>query len=375
MPARALCGLFICLLLLTVCTGTTFASEYHFLLKFENRSGGRILLVDLTRGEESPENTFLLGRVLRPATDIRRRSFHATLWAKTGTVAASAVNGIHIKVTGLADLDRGSTISMLPRELYGQSLQGNPESLHDYAIYTSIASGAYLFGGSFSPTVGSRAWVVREKRRQDWGIGFRPRTNDVITIEVVHPDKTLCRLSINNREGGFVLADYANGTAEAVARVVRPVAGVGRFPGTALAPGSSIRAAHAAVIDISTSPRGKIGGFQIIPLTHSFSSEMLKSQVEPVYLIVDSLSGKAMMGVAPLFEGYFAARTGDRREPPLMNLAGHTVETSLLSGLPEVKVLADFGEGLKPLPVAVGRDDNALRGMLKLVLEFSQSQP
>lgn len=372
MPVRALVFLLCWFLVAAPDAAAVLAADYHFLLKFENRRGGRVLLVDLTRGEETVENTYHLGKVLRPATSVRGRSFHATVWARTGAVAASAVNSIHIKVAGLADLDCGSTISILPRELYGQSLEGSPERLYDYAVYTSISSGIYLFGGSFGPTVGSTAWVERAGKREEWGLGFEPRSGDVFIIEVTQPAKHLRRICIDNQDYGYVRADYTNGTSEAVAQVVRPVGGVGRFSGTALAPPGSIRAVHSAVIDISTSPRGEIGGIQIIPLVHSLSGEMLKSQVQPPYLIVDSLRGGPMMGEPPLFGGHLAARTDDRLEPPVTSLAGRQVEVSLIRGLPKVRVLADFGEGLKPLPVAVGRNDNALRGLLTLVLEFVQ---
>jgi len=372
MSARLLLCILASLLSIMLSATTILAADYHFLLKFENRTDGGILLADLTRGGESLENTFVLGAVIRPATGVRIRSFHAALWGKTGTVVASAVNAVHIKVSGLADLDRGSTISIFPRELYGQSLEGNPERFYDYAIYTSVPSGVYLFGGSFGPAVGSCAWLERDGLRKDWGIGFEPELGDVFVIEVVAPDKSLAKLTFDNRKRGYVRADYTNGTSEAVARVVNPVDGVGYFPGTALAPVGAIRAAHTAVVDVSTSPRGEIGGFQIIPLLHSLSSEMLKSQVEPVYLIVDAIHGEPMMGTPPLFGDYLAARTGDRLEPPLKNLAGSEVEVNLIPGLPQVKVFADFGEGLGPLPVAIGRDDNALRGMLRLVLEFSR---
>ena len=120
----------ICLALLLIASGAVLPAicatqsppepgAYHFLLSFENRKGGEIRLTDLTQGAPGDDNTYILGHVLRPATAVRELSFHATLWGKSSTVVASAVNAIHVKVFGLAHLDRGSSITIAPHELFG----------------------------------------------------------------------------------------------------------------------------------------------------------------------------------------------------------------------------------------------------------------
>ena len=343
---------------------------YHFLLSFENRENGEIRLADLTKGQPKGDNTFVLGHVIRPATSVREESFHATLWGKSSTVVASAVNAIHIKIFGLAHLDKGSSVTILPRELYGRGLEGEKAKLLNYAIYTDMQAGVYLFGGSFSPLTFSHVTCMRGGQTKRLELGFSPQVGDTYLIEVIAPAQPIKALDFDNRRGGKVDAVFANMTRRSVGTVERPVSGCGRFTGTALAPVGSIRAAHAGVLDISTSPRGQIGGFQIIPWNHSRSPEMLKSQVVTQYLIVDSYGGGELTGVAPLFGDMLFPRVNDRVEPPLTNLSGKRVKVDDIPHLPSVRIEADFGKGLVPMRSAVGRDDNALMGMQRILITF-----
>ena len=348
------------------------AGAYHFLLSFENRTGGEIRLTDLTQGAPGDDNTYVIGHVLRPATAVRELSFHATLWGKSSTVVASAVNAIHIKVFGLAHLDRGSSIAIAPHELFGRSLDGEPEAPVDYTIYTDIESGMYLFGGSFSPVQGARVRCLREGRTARLQLGFAPEIGDVFLIEVTPPKTMLESLTFENKLGGRVEAAYANMTRSAVGKVEKRVTGVGRFPGSYLAPVGSIRASHAGVLDISTSPRGQIGGFQIIPWNHSQSREMAKSRVAPQYMIVDSYGGGELTGVPPLFGEHLFPRVGDRSEPDLVSLSGKRVPVAEVPRLPRVRIEVDLGQGLVPMRSAVGLDDNALLALRRLVIYFEQ---
>ncbi len=348
----------------------TRGRAYHFLLSFENRENGEIRLADLTKGQPKGNNTYVLGHVIRPATGLREESFHATLWGKSSTVTASAVNAVHIKVFGLAHLNRGSTMTILPRELYGKGLEGENAKLLDYAIYTDIQAGVYLFGGSFSPLAFSRVSCMRGGKAVRLELGFSPQVGDTYLIEVMAPGTPVKALDFINKRGGKVDAVFANMTRKSVGTVERPVAGCGRFTGTALAPVGSIRAAHAGVLDISTSPRGQIGGFQIIPWNHSQSPEMAKSHIITQYLIVDSYGGGELTGVAPLFGDMLFPRVCDRVEPPLTNLAGKRVKVDDIPHLPKVRIEADFGKGLEPMRSATGRDDNALMGLQRILITF-----
>lgn len=383
--AKAMTGIWkpICLALLLAISGATLPAAsapqippepgaYHFLLSFENNEGGEIRLADLTQGAPGDDNTYVIGHVLRPATAVRELSFHATLWGKSSTVVASAVNAIHIKVFGLAHLDRGSSIAIAPRELFGRALDGQPEAMVDYTIYTDIESGVYLFGGSFSPVQGARVRCLREGRTTRLQLGFAPEIGDVFLIEVTPPKTMLASLTFENKLGGRVEAAYANMTRSAIGKVEKRLTGVGRFPGSYLAPVGSIRASHAGVLDISTSPRGQIGGFQIIPWNHSQSREMAKSRVAPQYMIVDSYGGGELTGVPPLFGEHLFPRVGDRSEPDLVSLSGTRVPLAEVPHLPQARIEVDLGEGLVPVPSAVGLDDNALLALRRIVIKFEQ---
>jgi len=373
----------ICLALLLIASGAILPAicaaqsppepgAYHFLLSFENRKGGEIRLTDLTQGAPGDDNTYILGHVLRPATAVRELSFHATLWGKSSTVVASAVNAIHVKIFGLAHLDRGSSITIAPHELFGRALDGEPETPVDYCVYTDIESGVYLFGGSFSPVQGARVRCLREGRTTRLALGFAPEIEDVFLIEVTPPKTMLTSLTFENKPGGRVEATFANMTRSAVGKVEKRVTGVGRFPGSYLAPVGSIRASHAGVLDISTSPRGQIGGFQIIPWNHSQSREMAKSRVAPQYMIVDSYGGGELTGVPPLFGESLFPRVGDRSEPDLVSLSGRRVPFAEVPHLPQARIEVDLGQGLVPMRSAVGLDDNALLALRRLVISFEQ---
>ena len=67
-----------------------------------------------------------------------------------------------------------------------------------------------------------------------------------------------------------------------------------------------IRAAHPGVIDVSTSPNGEIGGFQIIPRDHAMSPEMTFTRTKTQWMVVGPLWAldESMEGLPPLFSDY-----------------------------------------------------------------------
>jgi hypothetical protein len=96
---------------------------------------------------------------------------------------------------------------------------------------------------------------------------------DVWLIIRYDPARRPVSATFENREGGTIEVDYG-GETETVGVVDKPVTGIGRFEGEVYAAAGRIRANHPGVIDISTSPYGVIGGFQIIPRQHAKSPEM-----------------------------------------------------------------------------------------------------
>jgi len=338
--------------------------NYHFKISIENKEGGRITLTNLL-SHEGRDEPIEVGRVLRRATSVRSESFRASEHGEPSTVIASAVNAIHLKVHSQATMGKGATISIYPKELYGKSLQGNPEPFRPYAIYTDIPAGASLFGGGFSPIPGSPVTVIRNGKRSKLEFGYVPSLGDIFEIEVTEPEEPLKRIVFQNVENGRVIVEWVRGTKQVVAKVVKPVRGVGRFEGSVLSPQNSIRAVHSAVIDISTSPKGRVGGFQIVPSQHVVSKEMVKAVVLPQYMLVSW--NQPLLGGAPLFSGYLFPRVASEQT---------SVDTpyekalSEIPHLPRVKILGDFGQGFRPLPTLEGRNENALSSLKTLVIEF-----
>ena len=109
-------GLFVVLLVLLSVWG--FAAEVHFVehhrIRVVNRYFGAVS-VSLDKGESWKR----IGRVLRPLAgkykEIAPREFTASDWAPIGSVAATAVNAIHIKVDQMDP--HAALFSILPLEL------------------------------------------------------------------------------------------------------------------------------------------------------------------------------------------------------------------------------------------------------------------
>jgi hypothetical protein len=97
-----------------------------------------------------------LGRILQPVIKVNRRGYNASKYSEIGSVAATAVNAIHIKADQNAPENRGVIWSLAPRadDAAGRtSLQSevSPQS----AAFTDMPGGAGLFGGPFTPFVGN----------------------------------------------------------------------------------------------------------------------------------------------------------------------------------------------------------------------------
>jgi hypothetical protein len=70
-----------------------------------------------------------------------------------------------------------------------------------------------------------------------------------------------------------------------------------------------VRANHPGVICISTCEKREIGGFQIIPLTHTYSVEMQRMRGMYQYLVLRGVNFENLTGRAPFFRGFM--RPGD----------------------------------------------------------------
>ncbi len=345
-------------------------SSIKFYLILENRKGGRILLSEEALGRNLPPNTCILGKVERPATDVRTQSFRASAYGTGSVVVASAVNAIHIKIYTQSYLGRGATISIFPKELYGFNLKGEPDRLLDYVIYTDVQTGRYLFGGSFSPIPGSAVRVIRNAKSEKLGFGYIPKVGDILEIEVSIPLNHLKKITFENKEKGRVYAFYQDGVKKVIATVAKPITGVGRFDGSILAPVGSIRAVHSGVIEISTSRRGQIGGFQITSVSHTMAGSLVRALIRPQYLLLLPTKDEILEGTPPLFRDYLFPRVNDVEEPDVRTISNQTISVEKIPHLPKIAVFGDFGRGLEPLPVCEGRNDNALIGLKELIISF-----
>ncbi|MFB3882548.1 MAG: hypothetical protein ACE149_14875 [Armatimonadota bacterium] len=245
-----------------------------------------------------------VGRVLRYTTRVNTRGYTASKWVPPGHVAATAVNAIHVTVGLNEQDDRGIIFSVLPREFLVAPKEYRSFLSPDSSIYTDIPAGTAIFGGGLAPFVGNPIylWVARDEL-SPVEPGYVPAQGDRLVILVLAPEPYPVSVEFENWSGGRVRMRYADGSDELLGYVVRPVHGVGRFEGALYTGVGRVRANHAGVIDISTSPVGSLGAFQIIPFGHSISPEMFLAWERTQWMIVGPANDESPLwqGLMPLF--------------------------------------------------------------------------
>ena len=257
----------------------------------------------------------LIGRVTAPAMQ-SLMGYSASGYAQPGTVAATAVHGLRIRVGDL-DTPDPLLINILPIEfsrtptLFGGHVSGLS------GIYTNIAVGTSIFR-ELSPLVGNSVF-------QESGMGsgqsllplnFIPKAGDVLQITVLQPANPLAEVFFDNVAGGAVRVTYADGTNRLLTHVVKPVVGIGRYDGCSYTGVGAINTNHDGVITVSTAPvttsplfegtgEERRGGFQIQPAFHNAQGDGAGA---PSVLVIGSRKKPAapeMEGTPPLFYGYF----------------------------------------------------------------------
>jgi hypothetical protein len=308
----------------------------------DNQAGGEIK-VSTDKGLTFKK----IGTVLVPAQKVNTQGYTASKWVENGEVAATAVNAIHIKVGDNVKADRGIIFSLLPKEFLK-----SPDNYRSFysassSVITSLAAGDGIFGGKYSPLVGNQLEVLN-RRAVNFNSTlevFAPKEGDRYQIVVKQPKDMPLAIVFENRFGGLIVARYLNQGEKIIGQVLKPVLGIGRFEGTKYAGVGRIRANHAAVIDVSTSPLGKIGGFQIIPSYHGMDAEMIYARAKTQWMVVGppGLTEAAIEGAPPLFK-YFIRPVyveSSLREPDW--------DTILLSKyLVEVKLAGE--DNFRPMP-------------------------
>jgi hypothetical protein len=295
-----LLALLACALTPAAAADTPVAGEHEILrIRLLNDCGGEI-----AASRDQGVTWSLLGHVLRYTTAVNTSGYTASKWVPAGRVAATAVNAIHLNVGLNTSEDRGIIFSILPRQLLAPPKEYRSFLSPDSSIYTDIPAGEGIFGGGCAPFVGNPLYL----RRAGGDLvpvadGYLPRQGDEIVILVLRPDRYPISAEFENREGGSICLRYPDGSQTQLGYVVRPVRGVGRFEGALYTGVGRIRANHAGVIDISTSPVGDLGAFQIIPFGHSLSPEMHLAWERTQWMIVGPLAEDTPLweGLMPLF--------------------------------------------------------------------------
>lgn len=261
-------------------------------LRLENIPGGAV-----EASEDGGQTWRLLGRVVRPAV-ASAVGFNASRWGTPGTVVASGANAVHLKVGDTWE-GRGRIVTLWPA--------GSGWAPH--VVLTDIPGGRAMFGGRYSTFVGNPVFVERQGEIFS-AEGWTPAVGDRVTILVRRPDPYPQEIEFENRFGGLVRGRFRDGSEALLAVVLRPVAGVGRFEGTQYVGIGRVRANHPGVIEVSTSPVGQVGGFQIIPRDHAHSPELTGAILGTQWMVVGPLNplDPSPQATAPLFSSFIAPR-------------------------------------------------------------------
>lgn len=305
---------------------------YHEDLRLEiTNQVGAVVRVSRDGGE----SWVSVGKVTREAARVNPKAFRAASWVPDSSVSATAVNAVHIKIANNAE-GRAIGLSLIPQG----PIEGNAEPQASVALDSEQATG--IFGG-LGPTVGSPVRLWREGAWQPLPADYTPRPGDRWLIQRMVPDRALRYVDLENVFGGRITVTYRDGGQEVVGHVLTPVTGIGRFEGTRYAAPGRIRANHAGVLDVSTSPWGLVGGFQVIPWDHANDPEMDYVRTNRQWLVVGpvDMAQGSWEGKPPLFWGtlYPSYRQDDLE-------AGDWAERLLSRAL----VLCRRGGDWEPLP-------------------------
>lgn len=366
---RALCLWSALLLLSHPAHSSPMGAETELLrIRIVNDHGGEVAV-----SRDCGRSWNLVGRVVRYTSKVNPRGYTASKWVPPGRVAATAVNAIHINCGYNAAEDRGVVFSVLPREFLTAPQHYTSFLSPDSSIYTDIAAGESIFGGGDAPLVGNQVFLERGGRLVPLGEGYLPERGDALVIVVSRPARYPLSAEFENWPGGRIVLRYADGESRAVGWVVRPVEGIGRFLGAAFAATGRVRANHAGVVDISTSPIGELGAFQIIPVGHALSPEMAAAWTMTQWMIVGPRpdASEPWGSLSPLFYQHLRPdyRPDDLQRPDWRRrlLSRFLVEVDRGDGwepMPALRLSPDPGA---PLP---GWASSALLGVVRLRILF-----
>ena len=301
----------------------------------------------------------LVGRVTAPAVE-SLTGYLASGYAPPGTVAATAVHGLRIRVGDLKSA-YPKMVNVLPREFARTLKTFGGHVAGDSGIYTNIPTGTGIFR-ELCPYVGNRVYLDGD-RLTSLPVNYVPRVGDTLVIIVRRPVNPLTQVVFQNKEGGDVTATYADSAAKVITHIVKPVLGTGRFDGTSYTGVGALNTNHCGVITVSTAPvttstllegdgGERRGGFQIEPAYHNSQSE----EAGGFMVLVVGLPGQkytmSQEGTPPLFSGYFNL-AWDPKDPK------HSWRAEIQRG---------DGTPWLPMPQSLGNQPSALRGVTAIRL-------
>lgn len=317
-----------------------------------------------------------LGHILQPVIKVNRRGFNASKYGPVGTVVATAVNAIHLKAGNNLEENRGVIWSLAPlaeTQAGKNSLQSevSPQS----AAFTDIPGGSGLFGGFFTPFVSNPIFLDNDRNNQLLPLpdNYIPKLGESWVIQVRRPARYPREIVFENRFGGLITIQYRDETPRVIGQVLRPVGGVGRFVGSFFAEVGRLRANHNGVIDISTSPRGAVGSFQIVPANHAMSPELHYVREGAQWMVVGPVSAlePSPEGAAPLFSRFLRPRydvSDISDSDPIEGVAGRFYFDVKKFGKPDYEPMPRlWALANKPLPAWLG---TALRDVEKIRIVF-----
>ena len=283
--------------------------------EYEGESEERLLhkiVLPTTVGEQAqivfPDGrTIEVGKILAVPTTSRHPGFTASKYGLGGQIIASAVNAHHIQIS--VEDEAGRTMSIIPMRTY-VAASGEGSS------FVVEGEGGTGIWGQYAPYVSSPVYIINPA-----GVPVRFDNMQLfkfaraLEIRVYAPEDDIEFLEVENRPDGRIWYRDARGDHD-FGVVEHGVSGTGRFEGSVYQTRGAIRANHPGVLCISTSEHGKIGGFQIVPRSHTFSKELQKTRNMSQYIVVRGPDFEDLTGLYPFFRG--AVRPADWSVPAFM---------------------------------------------------------
>lgn len=270
------------------------------------------------------------GKVRTVPIKSRHPGFTASKYGLGGQVIATAANAHHFQIS--VENGSGRTISLIPAETFVAA----PGFGTSFVVEGIGGTGLW---GRYAPFVGSPVYIINQ-------VGMPVLFNNIsllqyaaaVEIRVYRPAGSVDYLEIENWAGGRAWYHDANGDHQ-FALVEHGVSGTGRFEGTLYQGLGMIRANHPGVICVSTTKKMDIGGFQIVPISHTYSPEMQKSRRMGQYVILRGVNFEDLTGRFPFFNG--TVRPADSNMPErlegrvLGKINGEWMSLPEVSGLTE----------------------------------------